>query len=872
MPMNKSLFTALLFCIGLFAQAQKRNAFGKISLDNHWHIQQNGKIGASGEIISTANYSTSQWIPATVPCTVMGALTAHGEYPDLFVGDNYKKADRTRFDDSWWYATPFSVPKTTKGQHIFLHFDGISYRANIYLNGKQLASKDSVFGTFRQFEFDITSLVSAKTNVLAVQVYKAQAGEFNTGFVDWNPRPLDESMGIWRPVYLEITGEVGIKNTGIQSKVNTETLDEAWLSLQTTVVNYSSKTVAGTLQGTLNNQAFSYPVQLAAHETKTLHLTPTELPVLHQINPKLWWSSDLGEPNLSSLTLQFTLSNTTTDQKTIAFGIREIGTYFTPEGHKGFLLNGKKVLIKGAGWTDDLFLRDTKESLETQIQYVKDMHLNTLRFEGFWGNSPEIYSLCDQYGILAMVGWSCQWEWEEYLGKACDEYGGIQGKNDETLILQSLEDQIHWLQNHPSIFVWFLGSDKLPRPELELKYKNLIRQIDDRPYLLTAGTRTSTISGPVGVKMNGPYEYVAPNYWFMDNANGGAFGFNTETSPGSQFPVTESIKKMIPEDKLWPLNAQWDYHCTHSKVAFNKLDVATANVENRYGKATSFEDYMQKSMASEYEALSGMFEAFRARIPKTTGIIQWMLNSAWPSLYWQLYDYYLLPTPSYYAVKKANQPQQLLYDYSNNQIIAVNESLVPFQDLTAQIQVFDFSSQLLFTQKIPFSIDAVTAKPVLTLPEFGQDVWVSLHLTTPDGQAKARNFYWLSHKKDVYDWDKTFWGNTPIKEFADFSALSNLPQSTLQTSCALHKTGTDTELIVTVENTNDRVGFFIELALKDTTNSTVFPVFWEDNYVSILPGEKRVLHCKVSGKDIAHKGYVITINGWNTNASILKID
>lgn len=856
------LFIIIAFSLQSCSSAKSTSA-KKIVLKENWKVQQSKKILSNGEAISSETNNAENWYNASVPSTVMGVLTANGLYEDLFIGENYKKTDKTLFDDSWWYKTAFDLPGKLSENTISLRFDGLNYYANIWLNGKLVASREKIFGTFKQFEFDITAGAKEKGNILAVEIFRAQPGDFNTGFVDWNPRPLDENMGIWRPVTVEINGKVGIKNTAVQSKVNTETLEEAWLTVKTELQNFSSGSVSGALIGKIGENEFSFPVTLNAKEKKEITLTSEEIASLYLKNPKLWWCNNLGEPNLHNLSLRFETLNNITDEEEITFGIREVETYFTEEGHKGFMLNGKKILIKGAGWTDDIFLRDTKQSLETQLQYVKHMNLNTLRFESIWGTSQDVYDLCDKYGILAMVGWSCQWEWDEYLGKECDEFGGIQTEADMNLAVESLSDQIHWLRNHPSIFVWFLASDKLPKPALEIKYKEMIAKIDNRPYLLTAGTRTSEVSGPVGVKMNGPYEYVSPNYWFEDKVNGGAFGFNTETSPGANIPKLESIKKMIPQDKLWPINDAWNYHCTHSAEAFRDLNVNTLNLENRYGKAKNLEDYLMKSDVMGYEAMGGMFEGFRARIPKSTGIIQWMLNSAWPSFYWQLYDYYLLPTSSYYATKKANAINQLIYDYASQEIVAVNESLNSEKNLKAQITVYDFNSNLLKKETVKFDIATITSKPIFNLGAFKENVFLDLKLFDEKGTHIASNFYWLSAKKDVFDWDKTFWGNTPLKEYADFTKLNELPKSDIGTTFSTKTIENNTELFVTLENTSAKTGFFMYLKVVDAMDNTLLPVFWEDNYVSILPNEKRTIKCTVPNNLISNGKTKLVISGWN---------
>lgn len=867
----------IVFLITIFTQqftfAAKPLLSRKIVLKENWKVVQNRNVLSDGATISSSFNDAKNWLSASVPSTVMGVLTKNGFYKDIFLGTNYKEIDKSQFDDSWWYKTTFDTGDIVAENIVSLHFDGINYYANIWLNGKLIASRDKVFGTFRRFEFDITSLVKKKGNVLAVEIFRPQPGDFNLGFVDWNPRPSDENMGIWRPVYIKINGNVSLKNTAIQSKVNTSTLKEAWLTVKTEIKNNTATTISGTLVGKIGSNEFRFPVKLAPKETKDVSLTSKEIPSLYIKNPKLWWCNNLGEPNLYNLSLRFETDKSISDSEEITFGIREIENYFTPEGHKGYILNGKKILIKGAGWTDDLFLRDTKQSIETQIQYVKHMNLNTLRMESIWGTSQDLYDLCDKYGILAMVGWSCQWEWLEYLGKPCDEFGGIQSEADINLTLESLKDQIYWLRNHPSIFVWFLGSDKLPKADLEIKYKNLIEKIDNRPYLLTAGTRTSEVSGPVGVKMNGPYEYVSPNYWFEDQKHGGAFGFNTETSPGAAIPPMEGLKKMIPEDKLWPINKTWDYHCTHSLEAFKNLDVNTQNLENRYGKAKDLNEYLMKSEALQYEAMSGMFEGFRARIPKSTGIIQWMLNSAWPSFYWQLYDYYLLPTSSYYATRKANTINQLIYDYATNEIIAVNESLKPEKKLKAEITVYDFNSNLLKREMVLFDITSITSKSIFSLENYDQGTFLDLKLFDEKGAQIARNFYWLSDKKDVFDWSKTFWGNTPLKEYADFTKLNDLAKSEIKISYTKKTVKDNLELSVLLENTNSKISFFTNLKITDTQNNSLIPTFWDDNYISVLPNEKRIVKCYIPSHLISsNKKILLSVSGWNLKEQIITLD
>jgi len=865
------LTLAFIFGAWMTAYAHQEEIVARETLlHQNWQIQQSSKINQNGDILSTNQAITNGWYPATVPSTVMGTLTRNGQYKDLLIGTNYKQADRSPFNVSWWYRTQFNLPALKKGQHVSLQFDGLTYRANIWLNGKQFASKDEVFGPFCRFSFDITQDVE-ENNVLAVEIFRAQAGEPNIGFVDWNPRPLDENMGLFREVKLAITGDLEIKNTRIQSRVNTKTLDEAWLTIETEVSNLADKKLDGRLNGQIEQIRFSVPVTLEAGETKTVRITPEEVKTLHFIKPRLWWCNNLGSPELYTLDLNFQSGDIISDREEIIFGIRQIETYLTEKGHKGFILNGEKVLIKSAGWTDDIFLRDTPESNELQIQYVKDMNLNSIRFENIWGSSRNIYDLCDRYGILALVGWSCQWEWEVYIGTPHDEYGCIRSVEDFNLLTRYLNDQVLWLRNHPSIIAWFGGSDKLLRPELEKRYMELLPKIDDRPYIGAAKGLNSTVTGHTGMKMFGPYEYVGPNYWFIDSVNGGAYGFNTETGPGPQVPVYESILKMIPKDKLWPINETWNYHCTTASDVLNSLDILNKAMEAKFGKPSSLSDYLRKAHLMNYKSTKAMFEAFRINKPEATGVVMWMLNSAWPSLYWQLYDYYMIPVPAYYGVKKANNPQQLIYNYKDNGIYAVNETLSDASSLKAVIQGFSIDSKTLYKEEKTFSINANSAQQIFTIDNSTLNSFVSLKLYDKNGLQLADNFYSLSSKQDVYDWGKTDWVGSPMTAYSDFNALSSLPESSLKINLTSETKGDQVYILIKTENTSPVIAFFTNFVLKDDNGERVYPVYWDDNYVSLLPGEQKTLKCRVAQTFSANKTLTLYVSGWNVKEQIIEL-
>ena len=843
-----------VLCLNLCGKTEPQDA--DILLSEGWHIQSSAKVALDGAQLSTegTDFGTG-WYPTSVPATVMGVLTSNGLYADAFTGKNYADIDREQFDTTWWYRTSFEVPALKEGQRAELAFDGLSYRADVWLNGKQIASADEFFGPFRQFAFDVTDVLGEKNN-LAVRVHRWQKGEFNIGFVDWNPRPSDESMGIFRPVWLRYSDAVSLKDPAVRSKVDTADFKEAWLTVEATLCNASDKAVSGKLHGEFENGSFDYPVELAAGETKTVKVTAEDARKLHVKNPRLWWCHNLGNPEMYSMDLSFVVDGKVSDNTTVDFGIRQLDSWFNDEGYRGFVLNGKKVLIKGAGWTDDIFLRNPDERNALEVAYVKDMNMNTIRFENIWGTSQNIYDECDRQGVLALVGWSCHWEWEVYTGKPNDRYGCISTEEDIDLISESWRDQILWLRNHPSIICWYAASDMLPRTTLEQRYLDILAEIDDRPYTVHAGSAKSSLSGPAGMKMWGPYEWQAPYYWYSEEAKGNAVGFNTETGIGAQMPVIESLRKFIPEDQLWPVGDAYDYHTTTSRDALHDLNELKMVIDKRMGGAKDLDDFLRKAHFIDYEGTRAMVEAHRVNVPRSTGIIQWMLNSAWPSLYWQMYDWYMVPVSSYWSVKKGCAPQQLIYNYADEMVYAVNDEKED-RELKARMKVYGLDGKVLSDAQCTVDMPMGCSKPVFeTLASESSPVqFVFLNLEDGKGNVVSRNEYVIAEVKDKHDWSKYRWWRTQMESYADFSALNSLAHADVAVSASRK----GDEIKVTMENKSQHVAFFIRMSVKDSEGELVVPAFWNDNLVSLEPGQTMTYSCKAAGDQAA----TLHVSGWN---------
>ena len=767
-----------------------------------------------------------------VPCTVAGALNEAGYFGEnIFEGTRYKELDGTVFDSPWVFTTRFGA---VKGLRHVLRFESLGYSADIVLNGKTLATADTTVGPFCVREFDITGIAKA-SNILKVTVHRAPEQCLNHGWVDWNPRPLDETMGILGPVRLISTPDVQVQDVFVKPLVNPADLSKAAIEVEVTLVNRLDKAVEGTVTAAAEGLGFELPVSLQAFETKVLKHTE------EVSGPRIWWSAEMGSPELYHMKVSFGDSSS----KEITFGIRDITSEITAEGHRQFILNGKKVLVKSAGWTDDLFMQDTPESILAQVQMVKDMGLNCIRFENIWGKDDSVYDLCDSMGILTLAGFSCQWEWEDYCGLPETRRNGcIAGEPWESLAVRYFHDQVIRLRNHASLIGWLTGSDRAPLPSLEEEYMKLYNTLEYRPYVCSASGAKSPVTGPSGMKMNGPYEYVGPDYWFVDTARGGAFGFNTETNPGLNIPQKESVVKLLGGEARWPADEVWNYHCTASSSHMNNTSILESAMEGTYGKAANFEEYVNRAHALDYDATRSMYEAFRCNIGKATGIVNWMLNSAWPSLYWQLYDWYGVPVAGYYGVKNACAPVQLIYNYGDGAVYAVNDA-APEARYSAEIIFCGKDSKKLIGKNMSFlSRERVPVK-LEKLPK-GVPGFLSLTLRDASGKAVAHNFYCVPAKGGEYVWDKADWWGIPMTGFADLSFVSALPKADV----ALETAPVEGGVSVTLTNNGSAVAYQNILKAFDAAGELIGGAIWEDNFISLLPGESRTVLCSVPGADI----------------------
>jgi exo-1,4-beta-D-glucosaminidase len=864
-------------------KSELRDGSTKTFLHKDWQVQSSCDEKAPGDKISRAGFEAEHWHRTDIPATVVGVLVTDKTYPDPNYGTNLKNFPGMYFSEnkvfanvdmpagspfacSWWFRTEFTAPADGAGKNDWLHFNGINYRANVWLNGQKVADAKDVAGTYRTFEFNVTKFLRrGERNAMAVEVFAPGKDDLGITWVDWNPTPPDKDMGIWKEVFLTQSAAVSVRNPFVSSKLGAN-YKSAGLTVTADLQNSSDHAVRGVLRAEIDGIKVSQPVQLAAGETKIVRFSPKKFVALRLTQPQLWWPYAMGEPFLYSAKISFEVAGHVSDSATTHFGIREVTSELTDKGFRLFKINGRKVLIRGAAWAPDLLFRWVPGKLDADLSYVRDMGLNTIRLEGRL-DREEFYEKTDRLGILVMPGWTCCDAWERWKDWHADQ---------REIAAASLKSQIHILRQHPSVFVWLNGSDGPPPADVESMYLGILKDLEwPNPALSSAGATATTVTGGSGVKMTGPYEYVPPVYWLTDKDAGGAQGYNTETSPGPAIPPRESLERFIPKDHLWPIDEVWKFHA--GKERFTTINVFADGLNRRYGKATSLDDFERKAQAVTYDGQRAMFEAYARNKYTSTGVIQWMLNNAWPSLIWHLYDYYMVPAGGYYGTKKACEPVHVQYSYDNNSVAVINSNYAALTGVkvTAKIYNLDASEKSAKDATLDLAPDSSTTAFELPKVEgLSNTYFLRLQLQDSAGKLVSDNFYWLSTKADVLDWkNKQDTVYTPQAEFGDLTGLASLPEMKLDVTSSSKTDATKNTTRVMVKNLDSSIAFMVHLRVTRNKGGTdITPILWEDNYFSLLPGEQREVTATYPSSALAGDSAVLEVEGFNIAKQTLEAD
>jgi exo-1,4-beta-D-glucosaminidase len=849
-------------------------------LHDGWNVQSACKMKAEGDAIATLKFSVDGWLKATVPSTVLATQVADGVFPDPYFGVNLSQLPGAgpagkNFNNlpmpadspylcGWWYRTVFMAPPASRTEgRAWLHFNGINYRADLWLNGHRIADSKAIAGSYRTYDFDVTDyLERGKQNVLALETFSATEMDLSINWMDQAPVPPDKDMGVWGSVDLVTTGAVTVRSPMAATHFRDSSLEVADLTVYAELHNATGQRVRGVASGSAAGVHFERPVELAAHEDRTVVFTPEKFPQLRIHDPKLWWPRQMGQPHLEHLTVAFKVGSETTDEQSVDFGIREITSELTASSNSRlFRINGKPILIRGGAWTQDLLIREDSRRLSDQFKLVADMNLNTIRLEGKL-ETDEFYRLADEQGILVFAGWVCcdQWEhWERWTPE------------NHEVAAASARSQMLRLRHHASMLVWLNGSDHAPPADVESMYLKTETGLHwPNPILASAGSLHGA-AGPTGVKMNGPYDYVPPNYWYVDKQYGGAWGFNTETGPGANIPMLASRQNFLPDPEAMPPTPAWASHNAtgHKYSTLKVLDDAMAAI---YGKPKSEMEYERMAQAMAYDSERAMFESFNKNKYQATGVIQHMLNNAWPSMIWHLYDYYLEAGAGYFGTKAACEPLHIQYSYDDHSIVVVNSTYQRASGLHASIHVHNAAWKELFAAETAVDAAIDSSEHISAIPDAlysGPDkiLFVDLTLSDASGHIVSRNFYWVPEAVTTFDWKKTTANVTPASSWEDLSGLAKLAPAKVMARAEMVGAGSGRKVVVHLQNSSTALAFQVRAAVRTPSGDLIAPVLWSDNWIELAPGESRTLTAQLPEDSVAAP--IVQLDGWNIAAETI---
>jgi hypothetical protein len=805
----------------------------------------------------------------------------------------------------YWYRTTFKVPVADKGRHFQLIFKGINYRAAVWMNGQPIADSTQMVGMFAEYSFDVSSKIKAgEENVLAVKIYpldypglpapeqlKAMDDFFlnggPTGDIgknvtmvcsvgwDWIPPVRDRNIGIWQPVFLRTSGDITIVQPQIITDLpNLPDTSVARLSLNLSLSNFSQKNSKGKLKVSILPENFTgTPISFSKEITIPAGgKTPVELNVdnttqLLVKQPHLWWPNGSGTANLYRINLQYESEGAISDQTTVVFGIRTVSSKAVEVPNKflrrDFYVNGKRIQLVGGAWVPDMMLNRDSVRYNAELQLCKNSKINLVRIWGGGVTPPDVFfDLADRYGLMV---WSDFWV-------TGDTHGEFKGSTDWPLepevFLNNVISTIYRIRNHASLLVWTGGNEGHIRKDVYDRMRESVINLDGtRPFIpsssgfakLPEGFKGSWPDGLAsGVYSGGPYSWQDSKVYYNLADKAKDWVFKDETGLPSQ-PPYNSLVKIIPnlvwDSKLpFPLNNSWGYH--DAATGNGRYDKYYEAMVNRYGEPSSMENFSDKMQLMNATGYQGTFESAGHRLNDIGGVMLWKINAAFPSVVWQVYDWYLEPNAGYYFMQNACEQVHVQLNPVDYTVSVINRNFQPVSNLTVQADVFGIDSKPLFSQTAKISLSASDVKESISLAKIFDDSkglnFVVLNLKDGSGKTISHNVYWLAADNN-------------------YLPLNSMPQTQVDATVLVReKVKTETKWTIKFTNKSKLMAFFINPQLLND-GEEIMPSFWSANYFSLAPGESITVTVSVSSDLIKGKNQEIKVKGWNLENKLISL-
>ncbi len=801
----------------------------------------------------------------------------------------------------YWYRTSFKVPAADNGRHFQLIFKGINYRAAVWVNGSQIADSTQMAGMFAEYSLDISKYIKAGSeNALAVKIYPLDfpglpsteqleaLGDFYpnggpTGDIgknvtmlcsvgwDWVPPVRDRNMGIWLPVYLRTTDGVTISSPKVVTALPIlPDTSLATISVNLKLSNHSQSDENGNLTVTITPENFKGTalkyvknVSVSKNGQTDVELNGETIGELKINNPMLWWPNGYGQPNLYRIRLQYGNGSGISDDTSFVFGIRTVSTKAVDVNgswRRDFYVNGKRVHLTGGAWVPDMMLNRDSTRYDWEMHLCRNSNINLVRIWG-GGVTPcdEFFEAADRYGLMV---WSDFWITGDTQGefKGSPDYP-LEGK----VFIKNVVSTILRIRNHPSLLVWTGGNEGHARKELYDEMRNGIINLDGtRPYIPSSSGFAKLPAGwdgswpdnaPTGVYSGGPYTWQDPKSYYDRAIAAKDWVFKDETGIPSMTPyniLPKIIPNLVWDKKLpFPLNNTWGYH--DAATGNGRWELYYKEGVNRYGEPVSMEDFCNKMQLLNAIGYQGIFEAAGHKLNDIGGVMLWKLNAAFPSVVWQVYDWYLMPNAGYYFMQNAIEPVHIQLNLKNLNVMVLNRTYQPVTGLTALVEVFSLGSVSLFNESKSVSLNATDVKETSSLAKILSESkgvnFVVLNLKDKDGRIISHNVYWLSNN-------------------GDYKSLNTMPETTLQTTVLNEVKGTG-EIGWTIEvlNTTGKIAFFIRPQLM-ADSEEVLPSFWSGSYFTLAPGEKKTLTVTAPVSVLNGKNPSIKVSGWNVEPQL----
>ena len=810
----------------------------------NWRLQRASEVSAEGGgMLSQAGFDDTAWLPAKVPGTVLMSYLSAGAIPDPNYGDQQVLISDSYFTTDFWYRNQFVIPASQKGKTTWLNFDAINWKADVYFNGKLLGN---IEGAFIRKQFNITELVNyGGDNFLAVFIHKnetpgnvtiqtAESPGGNGGVLgadnptihasvgwDWVPTIRGRNIGIYNDVFISYTQDVQLRDPWIITDLDVENKDfsKAKLTVKTILQNESSTPKSIIVKGMIQpgNINFESPVELQGHEIREVTVAN-----LTMENPTLWWPNTYGDPFLYTAELAAYVDNKQSDRKSFEFGVRKF-TYKT-EYPMTIFCNGTRIVCTGGNWgMDDSNLAATEDDYDIKVKLHAEANFTMIRnWVGMTGNAA-LYRACDKYGILI---------WDDFW---LANPGDGPNPNDEAMFMSNARDKVKRNRHHASLALYCGRNEGDPPASLDHALAECTSTLDGTRYYISHSA-SGTVSGW------GPYS-AQDTEWYFRNT-----GETLHSERGMpNVPALESIQRMLPEKHQWPIDEVWGIHDFTSGGA--QGGSVFVDKMQRYGSFDDLPSFVHTAQLVNYESHKSLFEAVYTN--RANGMLMWMSQSAWPSMVWQTYDYYYDTNAGYFGLKKANQPVNVIYNQSNHEFVLTNTTAEDKNDLEITLNIFNLEGKQIKTESLSKSIPADGYMTISSLnpEELSGVIFIKSYVKSFDGKEIADNFTWIN-----------------ISEKYNYSALSGLPEVNLTTSYKQMRKGDDGEHVysLTMSNSSDSPAFMIRVkTMNDKTKELVLPVYYEDNYLSLMPGESKTINIEIDEKRLKKNDPSFYVEGWN---------